>query len=73
VADGTEGLLRWENEVVDAMMSVRYALDAQEAPKAAHLDIIRTNSLAFCRLAERIHKQHVKEEEDYQRREYGSG
>jgi hypothetical protein len=73
MADGTESLLRLENEVVDAMMSVRYALDAQEAPRAAHLDIIRTNSLAFARLAERIHKQHVKEEEDYQRREYGDG
>lgn len=72
MAESTDGLLRLENEIVDAMMSIRYALDAGEKPKARHLDIIRTNSLYFARLAERINKQQEQEEKEYQEREYGA-
>jgi len=64
MTESTAVLLRLENEILDAMISIRYALDAGEKPKAQHLDIIRTNSLYFARLAERIYEQQQKEEKE---------
>jgi hypothetical protein len=62
VAEGTSGLLRLEDSILEAMMTVRYALDAFEKPKARHLDIIRKNSAAFAELAEKIRAEQEKEE-----------
>jgi hypothetical protein len=62
MAEDTTGLLRLEDSILEAMMTVRYALDAFEKPKARHLDIIRKNSVLFAELAEKIRAQQEKEE-----------
>lgn len=71
--DGPEALLRWESEALNAMIGVRYALGAYEAPRKVDIDTIRAATEAFIKVAEEVHAQQVKEEEEYQRREYGDG
>lgn len=58
----TDGLLRLENEVLEAMISVRYALDFGERPRQRHLDIIRRNSSQFADLAEKLQLEQEDEE-----------
>lgn len=67
MATDTNGLLRLEDQVLAAMMNVRYALDAWEKPKAVDLSIIRKTSAAFAELAEKVRAEQEKQEAE----EYG--
>lgn len=71
MADGSEGLLRWESEVLNAMIGVRYSLVDFQKPRQRDIDTIRAAAEAFIQLAGEVHDQQVKDEEEYQRREYG--
>lgn len=71
MAEGSEALIRWENDALSAMMEIRWALDRQEDPKERHIRILRTSVEHLIEEAGKVRAQQVKDEEEYQRREYG--
>lgn len=56
-------LLRMENRILEAMIDVRYAVEAGEKPAPAKLDAIRKVSATFADMAVVIHQKQKEEEE----------
>lgn len=57
-------LLRMEDRLLEAMMDVRYALDAGRMPEPAKLDTLRKTGPKMAEIAMIIHQ---KQEEEYRR------
>lgn len=67
MADNGDGLLRWENEALAAMMEIRWTLNNWEDPKERHIRILRTSVEHLIEQAGKIRAQQIKEDKD----EYG--